>query len=305
MSGKLNQAITAIKAGDTKAGKEILIEVLKAEPRNESAWLWLIQITKDKNKKIKYLERLLKINPDNEIAKKGMARLKSAELPSVDDIAPMSEPPAQVKDQPEQKDGCFQLLGQYMAGVLAIVFGCWFLIWITTPPAPSIPQLDDSTVPTIDVGSLPPYATYDDMVEGVMGKHLSQQLVEIRNNGEVDIEIVIKDSSDMRRVEMMRRVYALQYLAHKGNIPYVRAIFFSEDMRCSISMGLGKNAVPAFLPDEVPSDITQWFQYVVDQNYYADLDGQDRTLAAFAHDPKSKPFCENPKSLVFPNSRLN
>jgi len=88
MSDKLNQAITTIKAGDKQTGRQLLIEILKAEPHNENAWLWMTQVVNKKEEKVKCLERVLKINPDNEMAQKGMARLRPVESPSLDDIAP-------------------------------------------------------------------------------------------------------------------------------------------------------------------------------------------------------------------------
>lgn len=87
MSDKLNQAITTIKAGDKQTGKQLLIEILKVEPRNENAWLWMTQVVSEKEERVKCLERVLKINPNNEVAQKGLARLKPVEVPDLNDIA--------------------------------------------------------------------------------------------------------------------------------------------------------------------------------------------------------------------------
>ena len=91
MSKKLNQAISVIKNGDKQTGKCLLVEILKTEPRNENAWLWMTQVVGKKDEKVKCLEQVLKINPDNEIAKKGMARLKPIEMPSLDDLTPQPD----------------------------------------------------------------------------------------------------------------------------------------------------------------------------------------------------------------------
>lgn len=44
MSDELQQAITLIKSGDKQNGRRLLAEILKAEPRNEQAWLWMSSV---------------------------------------------------------------------------------------------------------------------------------------------------------------------------------------------------------------------------------------------------------------------
>jgi len=36
----LQQAVNAIKAGDTETGQQLLAQVISADPQNEAAWLW-------------------------------------------------------------------------------------------------------------------------------------------------------------------------------------------------------------------------------------------------------------------------
>ena len=72
----LNLAIKAIKSGDREAGRDILINILETDERNEAAWLWLTQTTDDKAEQIEILEEVLRINPDNSQAKRGLERLK-------------------------------------------------------------------------------------------------------------------------------------------------------------------------------------------------------------------------------------
>ncbi|MEM7029268.1 MAG: AIM24 family protein [Chloroflexota bacterium] len=77
MSNQLQQAITAIKAGDKQAGREILYTILKAEPYNENGWLWLSS-TGDDDEAAKCLQRVLEINPKNTLAKKRLKKLQKA-----------------------------------------------------------------------------------------------------------------------------------------------------------------------------------------------------------------------------------
>ena len=76
MSDKLQEAIKAIKAGNKAAGKRLLIEVLKVDRRNEAAWLWMTNVVDDKDERKKCLQNVLKINPQNEAAKRGLALLQ-------------------------------------------------------------------------------------------------------------------------------------------------------------------------------------------------------------------------------------
>lgn len=74
----LHQAIEAIKAGDGATGKQLLIEVIKQNETNETAWLWLTRCVAERDLKRECFERVLEINPQNEHAIKGLKRLEGA-----------------------------------------------------------------------------------------------------------------------------------------------------------------------------------------------------------------------------------
>ncbi len=76
MSDKLQQAITLIKLGDKQNGGRLLAEILKAEPRNETAWLWMSSIVDNDEQRRYCLEQVLTIDPNNQLAKKGLAKLQ-------------------------------------------------------------------------------------------------------------------------------------------------------------------------------------------------------------------------------------
>lgn len=80
MPDSLQQAIAAIKSGDKKTGGELLKQILKSDPSNEIAWLWMSQVVNKREDKIRCLERVLKINPDNETAKRGLATLQQKQV---------------------------------------------------------------------------------------------------------------------------------------------------------------------------------------------------------------------------------
>ncbi|MFP4345052.1 MAG: tetratricopeptide repeat protein [Anaerolineales bacterium] len=73
----LKEAVRLIKAGDKQAGRRLLKQILKADPQNESAWLWMASGVSDNQQRIYCLEQVLKINPDHEMARRGLAHLRS------------------------------------------------------------------------------------------------------------------------------------------------------------------------------------------------------------------------------------
>jgi len=80
----LRRAISAIKAGDKKTGQQLLAQILKTDPRNEYAWLWMTEVVDRDEDRIRCLRNVLKINPDNDLVKKRLALLEQQE--------PQSEP---------------------------------------------------------------------------------------------------------------------------------------------------------------------------------------------------------------------
>ena len=77
MSEKLEQAIASIKAGNSNKGKQLLVEILKANPNNEQAWLWLSRIVVSKVDQRDFLKEVLRINPNNWQAKEALSELQT------------------------------------------------------------------------------------------------------------------------------------------------------------------------------------------------------------------------------------
>ncbi len=75
MDPKLEQAVQAIKSGNKSAGLVLLAQVIRSDPNNESAWIWMATAQDDPEKKKQSLERVLKINPANERVRRAMAVL--------------------------------------------------------------------------------------------------------------------------------------------------------------------------------------------------------------------------------------
>ena len=71
----LNKSIAAYKTDDITTASKLLAQVIKQDPNNERAWLWLSGIVSSDAERLFCIKRLLAINPENEIAKHGLTLL--------------------------------------------------------------------------------------------------------------------------------------------------------------------------------------------------------------------------------------
>jgi len=85
----------AIEQGNKAAGRRFLLQAIRANVRSETAWLWLSAIVDDPTKERECLERVVKINPDNEIARHHLAKL--------DRVRPSPESAPQPSKVPRQE----------------------------------------------------------------------------------------------------------------------------------------------------------------------------------------------------------
>jgi len=76
MSGDLQNAISLIKSGHKEAAQAILIQILEDEPQNEKAWIWMSAVVDTDEMRLECLDEVLKINPNNQAAQKGAAKLR-------------------------------------------------------------------------------------------------------------------------------------------------------------------------------------------------------------------------------------
>ncbi len=72
----LQAAITAVKSGQQERGRDLLLELVEQEPRNEAAWLWLSAAVDDLQDQIIALENALSINPHRTQARTRLAQLQ-------------------------------------------------------------------------------------------------------------------------------------------------------------------------------------------------------------------------------------
>lgn len=121
-SDKLQQAITLIKAGDKKGGQNILVDIVNADPNNESAWLWLSSVV-SQDKRTFCLEKVLSINPNNTQAKQYLEKLKFNEQVQPNSIIPPQSPTANISEEAKSRQRSLTIL------FLIIGFGGNCLNW--------------------------------------------------------------------------------------------------------------------------------------------------------------------------------
>jgi hypothetical protein len=104
---KLTRAIEYTKSGDKAKARQLLTELIRDEPNNESAWLWMSGVVEKPDRQIYCLQQALRINPNNQHASMGLAKLTSQnsqfagsgrQVPGVKELVEMN-PSARSADQ--------------------------------------------------------------------------------------------------------------------------------------------------------------------------------------------------------------
>jgi len=100
MSGTLTRAINYIKSGNKVLGKQLLTTILKKDPQNVDAWLWMSAVVDTDDLRRECLQEVLKYDPNNQAAMRGLEKLpEKRAVPIFDDvreppvITPMEIPP--------------------------------------------------------------------------------------------------------------------------------------------------------------------------------------------------------------------
>jgi hypothetical protein len=77
LKNQLEQAIALAKTGDNAKARELLVEVLKSDPTNDTAWVWMAAVVDTLNLRKECLEEALKHNPRNKTARRALERLQA------------------------------------------------------------------------------------------------------------------------------------------------------------------------------------------------------------------------------------
>jgi tetratricopeptide (TPR) repeat protein len=73
----LRQAIAAARAGRKPEARQMLEQILQANPGQEQAWTWMATVVETNAQRVECLQRVLAINPNNAAARKVLAQLES------------------------------------------------------------------------------------------------------------------------------------------------------------------------------------------------------------------------------------
>jgi ferric-dicitrate binding protein FerR (iron transport regulator) len=125
MTTMLEQAVAHIRAGEIEKARPLLIEVLKQNPRDENAWLWMSRCVTETEQKRYCFEKVLKLNPQNQHAIRSLSYLNRPVSPPA--------PPKLSQQQPVQKQRWGAALLNIALFAIAIFLVLLFLYawWLT------------------------------------------------------------------------------------------------------------------------------------------------------------------------------
>ena len=75
MADPIQQAIKFIEAGNFDQAHSVLLEKLKADPKNDAAWFWMSKVVATDELREECLQEALKVNPKNALARAALDEL--------------------------------------------------------------------------------------------------------------------------------------------------------------------------------------------------------------------------------------
>ena len=79
-SSTLQTAIAAVHSGDKETAQRLLAQLIRDDPQNEAAWLWMSSVTDSDEDRRHCLDQVLTINPHNETAQRGLEALSQMQV---------------------------------------------------------------------------------------------------------------------------------------------------------------------------------------------------------------------------------
>ena|SRR5688572_19731561 len=128
MPTPLEQAVALIREGNIAKARTILIEVLKQNARDEDAWLCMTLCVTEVEQKRYCFQKVLKINPQNQHAIVGLARLNNP-------VVPPTQP--QVIQQPTKKEilrFSVLALGIVLTGIALVILFVYVFLFLPSGP---------------------------------------------------------------------------------------------------------------------------------------------------------------------------
>ena len=75
MAVSLDLAMSAVRAGRREEGRQLLNLLIQQNPNNAKAWLWMSSVVESEEQQARCLYHVLAIDPDNQLARKGLQML--------------------------------------------------------------------------------------------------------------------------------------------------------------------------------------------------------------------------------------
>lgn len=88
MNQLAQQGANALKGGDKPRARQLLQMAVETDPGDVQAWLWLAGAVETDQEKAKCLQQALRLDPDNQMAAKGLTQLIARGVISVQDLPP-------------------------------------------------------------------------------------------------------------------------------------------------------------------------------------------------------------------------
>lgn len=125
----LQAALAAIQRGDRAAGQALLARVLRANPRNVEAWLWMAGSLDDPARRSECYRRVLEIDPANAQARQYLFSSSPPATPALASVPPAPPPPAGAA----RKQSPGRALVLLLLVILACV-ACWAIAFPSRSP---------------------------------------------------------------------------------------------------------------------------------------------------------------------------
>jgi thioredoxin-like negative regulator of GroEL len=90
MTDLTQQGISALKAGDKQNAKKLLHLAIQNNPKDIQAWLWLSGAVDTNQERAECLQEILKLDPNNQVATRGLAQLIAQGAVNLQAIVPNS-----------------------------------------------------------------------------------------------------------------------------------------------------------------------------------------------------------------------
>lgn len=142
LNRRLNDAIALIGARRLDEARTILLDLSRTDPNSELVWLWLASSTTDREERIRYLKRVVTINPSNEKARQALVALGS----DAASVTTGALPAPQVQPFTRAQ---IELFGIIIGGLLALFIG------FQAVQSVIIPRFFPSPTPTFTATPIP------------------------------------------------------------------------------------------------------------------------------------------------------